>query len=31
VNQRSDEVTAIARTLPARACGRTVGMLPKVI
>src|SRR6185436_7048601 len=31
VNQRSDEVTAIGRTLPPRAWAMTVGMLPKVI
>ncbi len=31
VNQRSSEVTAIGRTLPARACAITVGMLPKVM
>jgi hypothetical protein len=31
VNQRSGDVTAIARTRPAFACGSTVGMLPKVM
>src|SRR5438270_8796228 len=31
LNQRSADVTASARTLPPRACGSTVGILPKVM